>query len=193
MDSPGNITRLILEWQRGGELAENALFEAVYQRIHGIALHLVRGEARGQSMGATDLVHEAYLRFRRSERLEVTDSSHFLRLAARVMRQILVDRARARRASKRQGDVRLETHEMAGLVFPDAEAEEIIAVDRALNKLAQRSPRLAEVVELRYFAEFSEQEAAEILGVSSRTVRRDWSLARVRLREEIDGGTAAVS
>lgn len=187
MDHHGEITRLIVEWQRGNPNAENALFEALYKRLHGIALNYIRSERPNATMGATALVHEAYLRFRRSERLEIADSSHFLRLAARVMRQILVDRARAYRAAKRQADARAEADNLDMLVSKDADAEEIIAVDRALESLARRSQRQAQLIELRFFAEFTEEEAAIILGVSARPIRREWQVARTRLRAEING------
>ena len=96
MDPSGDITRLISEWKRGNKAAENALFEALYKRLHAKALHLLHSEPRRQSMGPTALVHEAYLRLERSERLEITDREHFVKLVAKVMRGILVDRARAR-------------------------------------------------------------------------------------------------
>jgi RNA polymerase sigma factor (TIGR02999 family) len=98
VDPGADITRLIAEWQRGNKAAENALFEALYNRLHTRALHLLCTEPRGQSMGPTALVHEAYLRLERSEGLEIADRNHFLKLAAKVMHQILVDRARARRS-----------------------------------------------------------------------------------------------
>ena len=94
MDPSGDITRLISEWKRGDKSAENALFEALYNRLHAKALHLLHSEPRRQSMGPTALVHEAYLRLERSERLEITDREHFVKLVAKVMRGILVDRAR---------------------------------------------------------------------------------------------------
>lgn len=187
MSSAGEITRLILEWQRGDKSAESALFEALYKRLHEIAVHCVRHELTSQSLGATALVHEAYLRFRRSEHIEIADTGHFLHLVARVMRQILVDRARARRAAKRFGGTPVEPENLESLSMVDADVDEIIAVDRALENLARRFPRQARLIELRYFAEFTEEEAAGILGISRRTVRREWQIARTRLRAEIDG------
>jgi RNA polymerase sigma-70 factor (ECF subfamily) len=101
MDSPGEIARLIKRWQAGDKAAENALFEALYAKLHAIATRYLRSEAPGQTLGATALVHEVYLRFQRAERLDITGSSHFLALAARVIRRILVDKARERRSDKR--------------------------------------------------------------------------------------------
>jgi RNA polymerase sigma factor (TIGR02999 family) len=105
VDPSGDITRLILEWQHGDKAAENALFEALYKKLHAKALQVLRSEPRGQSMGPTALVHEAYLRLERAERLEITDREHFVKLVAKVMRGILVDRARARLSAKRGGDI----------------------------------------------------------------------------------------
>ncbi|HXA49838.1 MAG TPA: ECF-type sigma factor [Candidatus Acidoferrum sp.] len=186
MDSGSEITGLISDWQRGNRDAENALFEALYLRLHGIAAQCLRNEAPGHSMGPTMLVHEAYLRFERAERLEVADRGHFLALAARVMRRIVVDRARARRTEKRGGD---QMHDDLDQAFAstDSEAEEILAVDRALESLTRQSVRQAQLVELRFFAGFNEDEAADALGISKRTVRREWQVARTRLRMAIDG------
>lgn len=104
MASAGDITRLIEQWQHGNRTAEDALFEVMYHRLHNIAMQCLSRERPGQMISATALVHEAYLRFRNAERLEIADRSHFLALAARVMHRILVDRARARKTGKRGND-----------------------------------------------------------------------------------------
>jgi RNA polymerase sigma factor (TIGR02999 family) len=186
VDPSGDITRLISEWQRGNKAAENALFEALYNRLHARALYLLSTEPSGQSMGPTALVHEAYLRLERSEGLEIADRNHFLKLAAKVMHQILVDRARARRSEKRGGD-QVRVDEMDQLVRTDADADEILAVDLALADLRRRLPRHAQLVVLRYYGGFTLAESAAVLGVSERTVKRDWDQARTRLREAIAG------
>jgi RNA polymerase sigma factor (TIGR02999 family) len=191
MDSGSEITRLISDWQRGNRDAENALFEALYLRLHGIAVQCLRSETPGHSMGPTMLVHEAYLRFERSERLEVTDRGHFLALAARVMRRIVVDRARARRTEKRGGDQMHDDLEQA-FASTDSEVDEILAVDRALESLFRQSQRQAQLVELRFFAGFNEDEAADALGISTRTARREWQVARTRLRMAINGTPTAL-
>lgn len=182
----GEITVLIAAWLRGDKAAENALFEALYRQLHRRALLLLHGEPAGQSMGPTALVHEAYLRLERSEALQVGNREHFLRLAARVMHSILVDRARARKSVKRGGDL-ARVDEIDQLVRTDADADEILAVDTALGKLKEQSPRQAQVVELRYFAGYSLEETAMVLGVAERTVKRDWNVARTRLKIAIAG------
>lgn len=186
MDPSGDITRLIAAWQRGDKAAENALFEALYRRLHTKALQLLRSEPRGQSLGPTALVHEAYLRLERSERLEIADREHFVKLVAKVMRGILVDRARARLTSKRGGD-RVRVEDTGQLVRTDADADEILAVDLALGELKRQSPRQAQLVILRYYGGFTLQESAAVLHVAERTAKRDWEAARTRLRIAIDG------
>jgi len=190
VDPSGDITRLISEWQRGNKAAENALFEALYKKLHARALQVLRNWPRGQSMGPTALVHEAYLRLERSERLEIADREHFVRLSAKVMHQILVDRSRARLSAKRGGD-QVRVDQLDDLVRTDADADEILAVDTALVKLKKQSPRQAQVVVLRYFAGFSLEETAVLLGVAEKTVKRDWDAARTRLRIAIDGADTA--
>jgi RNA polymerase sigma factor (TIGR02999 family) len=190
MGPDGEITRLISDWQRGAPGAENALFNALYKKLHKLAVQCLQSERRDQAPGATSLVHEAYLRFRQMQDVEIVNSGHFLALAAQVMRRIVVDRARARRSEKRGGDA-VATELPDDLAVPDADVEEILAVDFALQDLARHSPRKAQLVELRYFAGFSEEESAACLGISVRTVRRDWQIARTRLRIAIDGNPAA--
>ncbi|MGO4884281.1 MAG: ECF-type sigma factor [Bryobacteraceae bacterium] len=190
MGPDGEITRLISDWQRGAPGAENALFNALYQRLHTLALQCLRGERPDRAPGATSLVHEAYLRFRQTQNLEIANSAHLLALAAQVMRRILVDRARARHSAKRGGDV-APVEISDALMVQESEAEQILAVDFALEDLARYSPRKAQLVELRYFAGFSEEESAACLDISVRTVRREWQIAKTRLRMAIDGHPAA--
>jgi len=186
VDPSHDITHLIAEWQHGDKAAENALFEALYRKLHARALQVLQSEPRGQSLGPTALVHEAYLRLERSEGLEVADRNHFLKLVAKVMRGILVDRARARLSAKRGGDL-VRVDDMSQLVRTDADADEILAVNRALTKLRQQFPRQAQLVELKYYAGYTLEESAVVMGVSERTAKRDWDQARTRLQEAIDG------
>jgi RNA polymerase sigma factor (TIGR02999 family) len=189
MASDGEITRLIAEWQHGDKAAEDALFEAMYNKLHSIAIQCLKREKPGQTVGATALVHEAYLRFKTSERLQISDRSHFLALAARVMHRILVDRARARQTGKRGNDP-IAAEITDSLVRTDADADQILSVDRAMEQLSQQSAKLAQLVELRYFAGYSLEESAIVMGLSERTVRRDWQVARARLRLAINGNPA---
>jgi RNA polymerase sigma-70 factor (ECF subfamily) len=181
-----DIARLISEWRCGSLNAEQALFEELYRELHRIAIHVLRAEPRGRSLGPTALVHEAYVRLTTVRKMSIEDRTHLLALAARVMRRILVDRARARKTDKRGGDpVALELSEE--LVRTDRDADQIIGVDQALDRLQQSAPRQCMLVELRYFAGYTIEESAQILGVSTRTARREWQVARARLKGAIDG------
>jgi len=184
---PGaEITKLILEWQRGNRSAEQDLFEALYQSLHTLAIQCLRNERPDQTLSATALVHEAYLRFTTTNQLKINDRSHFLALAARVMRRVVVDKARARKSDKRGGDfLRVGTEE--SIVSTDEDADRILDVDRALEALSLQSPRQGQLIELRFFAGFKLDEAAQVLGISTRTARREWQVARTRLRGVIDG------
>jgi RNA polymerase sigma factor (TIGR02999 family) len=186
MSDSDDITRMIEAWRRGSKDAENMLFAALYQKLHALAAYCLRTEPSAQSLGPTALVHEAYLRFRKSENLTIADRNHFMALAARVMRRILVDRARARQAERRSAHFDTVEHPEA-LVRTDADADEIIAIDRALLQLAQQSARQAQLVELRYFAGYTLEESAAVMEISTRTAKRDWDVARTRLRIAIDG------
>jgi len=190
MEPNDDITALIGQWQRGDRGAEKNLFEALYSALHRIAVQCLRTERPDQTLGATALVHEAYLRFCRSQPLAIADRHHFLALAARVMRRIIVDRARARRAEKRGGEL-VRVDETEQIVRTDHDADEILAVDTALRELRRFSPRQEKLVELHWFAGYSMEESAGILGISSRTARREWQAARVRLKGAIDGAAAA--
>ncbi|MBV9761509.1 MAG: sigma-70 family RNA polymerase sigma factor [Acidobacteriaceae bacterium] len=184
------ITKLISDWKRGDRQAESRLFDLLYVKLRQLAIQCLRDEVRCRTLSPTALVHEAYLRLSRSEDLKVTDRGHFLALTARVMQQILTDAARARQSGKRGGDPRrVELGEW--MVRTDSEADEILAVDQALTELSKKFPRQAKLVQLHFFGGWSLEDAAEVIGVSQRTARREWQVARVRLKEAIDGRAAA--
>lgn len=184
--SEDEITQLLTAWQAGDNSVESRLFDALYQQIHRIALRCLASEPPACSLGAMSLVHEAYLRFRQSTQLQITNRQHFLSLIAKVMQQILVDRARRRLSAKRSGERhRVDLDER--FIQTDRDADQILSVDAAMRSLAQLSQRQASVVQLRFFAGFTEDEAAEVLGLSARQVRRDWRVARVRLQLAING------
>ncbi|MGI8743764.1 MAG: ECF-type sigma factor [Bryobacteraceae bacterium] len=190
MRKDNEITRLIQEWQKGSRPAERALFEALYEALHNIALQCLRREKADRTIGATALIHEAYIRFSVAHHLNIVNRQHFLALSARVMRRILVDKARTRKSDKRGGEaVRIELSDI--LMRTEEDADELIAVDRALKALALQSPRQGQLVELRYFGGYTLEECSEVLGISARTARREWQVARTRLRGAIDGAAAA--
>lgn len=179
MAPAADITGLIRLAQSGDAAAAEAIFEATYEDLRRMARARLGAHRRQTLLDTTGLVHEWFLRFSRTRGLRLEDRRHFMRYAARAMRSIIVDFARARGARRRGGDatagVRLEE-----ALVPQP-PEEILAVHRALETLSGLDARMADVVELRYFAGLVETEVAETLGVTERTVRRDWEKARLWL------------
>jgi RNA polymerase sigma factor (TIGR02999 family) len=177
----GDITALLDKARAGERGALDEVFERLYPELQRIAHVRLAGHVRGTSMQTTVLVHECYLKLLAAKRLAPTDRNHFLAYAATAMRSVIVDTVRAASRERRGGDalhVTLATGvaELVGL--PE---EEILDVDTALADLARLDPRLARVVEMRYFAGMTDQEIADAMGVTDRTVRRDWEKARLLL------------
>jgi RNA polymerase sigma factor (TIGR02999 family) len=182
-----DITRLLHEMRDGDPHALDALLPAVYAELRAIAHRRLTPGARDVVLDTTALVHEAYVRLFDRAPLEWADRRHFFSVAAMAMRQIIVDHARKRASAKRGGGaahVVLEDTQ----VPVDAQAAEIVSLHEALSRLSLLDARLAQIVELRFFGGFSEEETAEILQMSSRTVRRDWRKARALLYQDISEG-----
>jgi RNA polymerase sigma-70 factor, ECF subfamily len=177
-------TRLLRAWAAGDQSALDQLTPRVYQELRRIAGHFMQNERPGQSIQATSLVHEAYLKLINVDNVDWQHRAHFFAVSARIMRHILLDRARSRLAGKRGGNaVRINLDEV-----PDIFAEragELIALDDALEALANIDPRKVRVVELRFFGGLTVEEAAGVLKVSQDTVVRDWSIARAWLLREL--------
>jgi RNA polymerase sigma factor (TIGR02999 family) len=185
-----DVTGLLLAWGQGNADALDALLPLVYAELRKIAHARMRAEGPGDhTLQTTALVHEAYVRLVDGERVPWQNRAQFYAVCARMMRRILVDRARARHASKRGGGGR-PTAFVDGHGSVPARDEELLALDEALGRLAAADSRMAEVVELRYFAGLTVEEAAHALGVSRDTVMRDWKTARLWLGREL-GGRAA--
>jgi RNA polymerase sigma factor (TIGR02999 family) len=187
----GEITGLLAAARQGDGRATHRLMALVYDELRAMARRQLRGRRPGQTITTTALVHEAYLKLVDRESVTWQDRSHFFSVAALAMRHILVDSARRRVAKKRGGeDVRVTLDEFRlGGEEPDAEARaiEVLAVDRALASLAALNERLSLLVELRFFAGLSEEETAQVMGTSERTVRRDWRKARAFLFQALGG------
>jgi RNA polymerase sigma factor (TIGR02999 family) len=158
------------------------LFPLVYDNLRRIAHRALQAERTDHTLGTTGLVHEAYLKLLDQTRIQYRDRGHFFAIASRAMRQILVDYAR-HRARKRDGGRALNLD--AGEVTLDQRAEILLALDEALDRLTSLDPRLGQVVECRFFGGLSEEETAEVVGVTTRTVRRDWTKAKGWLREQL--------
>jgi RNA polymerase sigma factor (TIGR02999 family) len=181
--APGEVTRLLLAHQSGDDQALDRLVPLIYDDLRRLARRQLAGHQRGQ-LDTTALVHEAYLKLADQESLPGESRRHFLAIAARAMRQVVVDFARRRQARKRGGDavrIPLEALELA----VTGEVETLLDLDQALSRLAAFDRRLVSVVECRFFAGLSEEETAEALAVSARTVQRDWLKARAWLQREI--------
>jgi RNA polymerase sigma factor (TIGR02999 family) len=174
---------LIAKWRAGDADALQALLPLIYEQLHRIASRHLSAERANHTLQTTALIHEAYLRLVGSESPEVRDHCHFVALASRLMRQVLVDHARGRLASKRQGGLRVSMSE--ALDLGTQTDVDLLAVDDALNRLSQLDPQQAQVVELRFFGGLSIVETSESLKVSAATVKRDWTTARAWLRREL--------
>lgn len=182
--APGQVSALLEDLRKGDAVAASRLLPIVYRELRRLAAHYMRGEKPGQTIQPTELVHEAYLRLVGQERIEWQGRSHFLAMAATSMRRILVDRARKKLADKHGGGLeKIQVDE--ALVFSPQKSKDIVALDDALKLLEGISPRQARVVELRFFAGLEMEEIAKIEGVSLRTAKQDWSLARAWLHREI--------
>jgi RNA polymerase sigma factor (TIGR02999 family) len=181
-----SITDLLLQVRHGKPDAMDRLFPLVYGELRRIAHRQLQGERPGHTLGTTGLVHETYLKLVDQNRVEWRDRGHFFALAARAMRRILVDYARRYRALRRGGGVRpLALHDDDAAT--DERSDTLIALDEALERLSEMNPRLSQVVECRYFGGFTEEETAEALGMTTRTVQRDWAKARGWLFLELRG------
>jgi RNA polymerase sigma factor (TIGR02999 family) len=184
MTKPPNLTELIQRAQEGDGAAAEALFAATYEDLRKLARARLRG--RSDTLDTSSLVHESYLRFAASGHLRLQDRVHFVRWAGRVMRSVIVDFARRRKASRRGGDVVRVTLTERLALSRQLPEDEILHVHAALDKIAERDARMAEVVELRYFGGLTDAEIAGALGITDRTVRRDWERARLLLREALE-------
>lgn len=179
------ITELLLRLQDGDDDAYAQLVPLVYDDLRRIARHHLQGNDRGYTLNTTALVHEAYLKMVDGSRITWRDRDHFLRVVSTVMRNLMVDLARRRRAEKRGGGAKRITLESANLRVEE-QAELILALDEALERLRERGPRLCEVVECRFFAGLTQEETAAALGVTERTVQRDWTKAKAYLSQWIE-------
>jgi RNA polymerase sigma factor (TIGR02999 family) len=180
----GDVTVLLTRWRQGDKAALDALIPLVYRELRGVAAGRLRGERAGRSLETTALVHETYLRLVDLHRLTLENRTHFFAVAARLLRQILVDHARRAQADKRGGGQTMVTLEMA----TPASAPNIVDVlvlDQALDELATMDERLCRVVELKFFAGLTIDETSEALGVSPATIERDWAAAKAWLYDRM--------
>ena len=179
-----DVTELLINWRLGDKAALDALISLVYRELRGVAAARLRGERAGCSLQTTALVHETYLRLVDLNRLKLENRTHFFAIAARLMRQILVDHARRAEADKRGGGLTIVTlEETSPLSAPNQ--VDVLALDEALQELKSMDERLCRVVELKFFAGLTINETAEALEVSSATVERDWTTAKAWLYDRL--------
>lgn len=182
--SRSDVTRMLKQASAGDESAINRLLPMVYDELRALAESYLQRENPGHTLQATALVHEAYLRLVKQEDVEWQNRAHFFALAAQAIRRILVDHARGRGRAKRGGDRERVTLDGDVALTSDRDVD-LIELDAALEKLARLHERQARIVELRFFGGLTLREAAEVLGVSPRTIDGDWSMARAWLRREL--------
>ncbi len=180
------VSRMVARASRGDQRALSQLMPLVYDELRRLAHGYLGRERPGQTLQTTALVNEAYLRLVKDKKQDWQTRAHFVAIAAISMRQILIERARARDAQKRGGDrARVTLDE--GLVAEEQRSIDLLAVDEALNKLATIDPQRAKLVELRFFGGLTIEESAEALGISPATVKRHWAMAKAWLQREITG------
>lgn len=179
-----DVSRLVRESRAGNSAALSKLIPLVYDELHRLAAGYMRREQPGQTLQTTALVHEAYVRLMQQRNLKWENRAHFMAIAANLMRQILVERARGRRAEKRGGGSVRVTYDES--MSPAVKSSvDLLALDEALARLEAFDPRRARIVELRFFGGLTLEEMASTLGVSPATVKRDWSVARAWLHREM--------
>ncbi len=177
---------LFTRWGVADTVAINELLPLIYEDLRHVARKHLRGQRADHTLQTTALIHEAYLRLADGARVHIHDHVHFVALSSRIMRHVLVDHARARLASKRQGGLRVTLSDAQDVAVPSE--LDVIAIDDALARLAEFDEQQAHVVELRYFGGLSIEDTALALNISAATVKRDWTMARTWLRNELRSG-----
>ena len=190
-DAPAEISQLLEKAGAGDQPAQERLLQLAYVELRRLAFRYMRRERIDHTLQPTALVHEAYVRLFRGGEMQWRDHAHFIRSSARAMRQILVDHARKRHRVKRGGEAQKVELVESAVQACDEQPELLLALDECLERLQGMDPRQAQIVELLYFTGLTQQEAAQTLGVSEITVRREWRVARAWLWGELRRGTPA--
>jgi RNA polymerase sigma-70 factor (ECF subfamily) len=181
-----DVTQLLAAWGRGEQDALDRLMPVVYDELHRIADRALNRERTGHTLQTTALVNEAYLRLVNQRTAQVQSRAHFYAIASQLVRRILVDHARRRASAKRRAGAPVVTLETD--IADDTPAVDALALDEALSRLAALDAQQSRIVEMRFFGGLTVEETADVLGISPRTVKRDWSMARAWLRRELSGG-----
>jgi len=182
--TPQNVTQLLIGWSKGDKEALDTLVPLVYDELRRQASRYLRRERVGHTLQTTALIHEAYLRLVDQKNVHWQNRAHFFGIAAQLMRRILVDHARTKKRAKRGGsNIRVSFEEANAMV--QSQDLDIVALDEALERLAENDEQQSRIVELRFFSGLTVEETAEVLGISPATVKRDWSMAKAWLQREI--------
>ena len=181
----GEVTQLLADLCRGKQEVTPKLIPLVYDELRRLARHYMRLESPGHTLQTTALIHEAYLRLVEQRETTWQNRAHFFAVAAQSMRRILVDHARASQTAKRGGNAEILSLDQEPIAFSQEKSGELIALDEALTRLADLSPRQSQIIELRFFGGLSVEETAEVLQIAPRTVKRDWRVARAWLHREV--------
>lgn len=184
------VSELLLDWGNGDREALKAILPQVYSELRRIARHQLQQQRPNHTLQTTALVHEAYLRLAKEKSLRVKDRSHFVGIAAQLMRWILVDYERNRRAAKRGAGVTRLTLDPAVAARSQTQDVDLLALNEALGRLAKLDSQQSRIVELRYFGGLTIEDTSEFLGISAATVKRSWSSARAWLLRELSRGEA---
>lgn len=186
--APQNVTKLLVQWNKGDNGALEALVPLVYEELRRLARYYLKQEKQNHTLSSTALVHEAYLRLVNQKEVTWQNRAHFFGVASQMMRRILVDHARHHAYAKRGGGALTLALEEA-VATPKTREVDLVALDDALNSLAKLDERQSRMVELRFFGGLSIEETSEVLGISAPTVKREWASARAWLYREISGGS----
>jgi len=181
-----DISRLLRAWSEGDQSAVQGLTAIVYEELRRLAHYYMQRERPGHTLQTTALVNEAYIRLVDYKRMQWQDRAHFFAVAAQVMRRILVDHARSHNIKRGAGVPHVTLDDVA--VVSGDRTGDLVALDDAMNALARLDPRKVQIIEMRFFGGLSLEETAEVLKVSTATVRRDWSIAKFWLYRELGGG-----
>ncbi|MHC4942578.1 MAG: sigma-70 family RNA polymerase sigma factor [Planctomycetota bacterium] len=179
-----DVTRLLADLSAGKKGAAEALMPLLYDELRALARHYMRGERVDHTLQTTALVHEAYLRLGGKMETAWENKAHYMRVAARAMRHVLIDHARRKRAAKKGGTWKKESLDKAAEILEEASID-LLAVDQALSDLAKIDEQMAQVVELKFFGGLTIEETANVLGISPSTVKHEWVLAKAWLRQQI--------
>ena len=185
--SQGDVTQMLQRWRKGDLSAVENLTERIYGELRQLADNVLGRDWSNNSLQPTELVHEAYLRLMGAQHVDWKSRAHFMGVASRQMRQILVDRARRRAAEKRGGGAAKISIESGSIDVGDQRRDfvDLVGLDLALTELARKDDKLGRLVELRFFSGLTVEETAEVLGISARTVKRDWRLAKAWLKRRL--------